>query len=160
MSITTRASVVLTVVLVNLALLVSPAAAADAPPISYQQDVVARLENSAGGVVLLRRGWQLGGSSGFGFDKIFHKHGITNTQIVRAVVRYPQDVRRETPTRWVHEKQALLIGLGGVSQTLSVRVVIEYGGWTGPGQHGVVTAYCVGIRGRCPEWVNRAFRID
>lgn len=160
MTIKLRAFIVLLGVLLIVGLLVTPASAAAPPPISYQQEVVARLENSAGGIVLFRRGWHLGGSSGFGFDKIFHKHGITNKEIVRAVVRYPQIVRRETATRWVHEKQALLIGIGGVSQTLLVRVVIEYGGWMGPGQHGVVTAYCVGIRGRCPDWVNRAFKID
>jgi hypothetical protein len=135
-------------------------AAPKPPPISYQEAVVENLTNSAGGTVVYRRGWHAGGGTGFGYDKISRKHNINNVQVVRAVVRYPQVIRQETQTRWVHEKQALLMGLGGVSQTLMVRVVIEYGGWAGPGQHGVVTAYCVGIQGRCPDWVNRAFAID
>lgn len=155
-----RSALVLVVMIPTLALLSLPAPAAAPPPINYQQQIVASFTNPTGGSVLYRRGWHGGGSTGFGYDKVVHKHGITNNQIVRAAVRYPQVVRQETTSRWVHEKQALLMGFGGVSQTVIVRVVIEYHGWQGPGQMGVVTAYCVGIRGKCPEWVNRAFRID
>jgi hypothetical protein len=87
---------------------------------------VEQILNSAGDEVMLRRGWHAGGSTGFGIAKISEKHGITNAQIVRAVVQFPQVTRQETPSRWVHEKQALLMGITGVSQTLTVRVVIEY----------------------------------
>jgi hypothetical protein len=122
--------------------------------------VVENFVNPAGETVAYRRGWHAGGSTGFGYDKVSRKHAITNVQIVHSVVRHPPVVRQETPTRWVHEKEALLVGLAGPSQSVVVRVVIEYGDWAGPGQMGVVTAYCVGIQGKCPEWVNRAFSID
>jgi hypothetical protein len=120
------------------------------PPISHQEVVIDQFTNPGGGPVLYRQGWHAGGSTGFGYDKIVHKHGITNNEIIRAVVQFPHTTRQEGVTRWVHEKEALLIGLTGVNQSLMVRVVIEYGTWAGPGQMGVVTAYCVGIPGQCP----------
>lgn len=86
------------------------------------------------------------------------KHRITNNAVVGAVVRSPQHIRQEDDY-WVHEKQAILYGFFTGSQELTVRVVINYSSWEGPGQHGVVTAYCVGYL-VCPEWVNTAFSID
>jgi hypothetical protein len=111
-----------------------------------------------GGDVPLRRGTP----RGFGHEKIVQKHGITNIDVVRAVVRAPQVARNEPPGSgtWVHEKEAVLVGFGGVKERLPVRVAINYHGWQGPGPQGVVTAYCVGYNPRCPEWVNRAFAVD
>lgn len=65
-------------------------AAPPPPPISYQQDVVQVLPDKNGAEVLLRRGWHLGGSTGFGWDKIHFKHGIEHAEIVAAVLRSPQ----------------------------------------------------------------------
>lgn len=60
----------------------------------------------------------------------------------------------------MYEKEALLLGLFSVEDRVTVRVVVEYGGWVGPGQLGVVTGYCVGYIGKCPGWVNTAFPVD
>jgi hypothetical protein len=154
-----RLIVVLGGMVLGSVVLATPASAAP-PPISYQATVVATFTNSVGGTVLYRQGWHAGGSTGFGRDKVHNKHGITNDDIVAKVVNAPQQVlqdNQQTPGRWVHRKEALLVGLTGVTDRVWVRVVIEYHGWSGPGQHGVVTAYCEGYPGRCPEWVNRAF---
>ncbi|MFC5141551.1 hypothetical protein ACFPK1_25160 [Actinomycetospora rhizophila] len=60
----------------------------------------------------------------------------------------------------MHEKDAILTRLFGDSETVTVRVVLNYGGWSGEGPQGVVTAYCVGFMGPCPDWINQAFAID
>jgi hypothetical protein len=131
------------------------------PPISYQEVVVRKLVNSSGGEVLYRQGYYLGGSKGFGRDKVHNKHGITSDHVVAAVVREPQDVFQDDvanfPGRWAHRREALLVGWTGVTDRVFVRVIVDYHGWNGPGQLGVVTAYCEGYAGKCPEWVNRAF---
>lgn len=68
--------------------------ASAAPPISYQQTVVATLTNSVGDTVPLRRGYWLASSpsSGFGWDKVYHKHRITNIGVIRYIVRNPDKV--------------------------------------------------------------------
>lgn len=142
-----------------LVMLATPTAAWAAPSIPYQALIVANFTNSLGGNVHYRRGWHEGGSTGFGRDKVHLKHGITNDDIVRKVVREPQQAFRDSPSqpgRWVHRKEALLIGFSGVTDRVTVRVIIEYHGWQGPGQMGIVTAYCEGYV-VCPSWVNRAF---
>ena len=75
------------------------------PPLSYQQDVVATLTDNTGREVPLRRGWHLGGSTGFGWDKAFHKHGIERVDIIGAVLRAPQLVDPQGPTRTVYERK-------------------------------------------------------
>lgn len=128
------------------------------PPVEQQAEIIEILANSNGDQVLYRRGYYGGGSRGFGYEKVTKKHGITSNSVVSAVVRSPQEVRFEDGY-WVHEKEAILYGLFTESQSLTVRVVINYGSWEGPGQHGLVTAYCVGYL-VCPDWVNTAFSID
>ena len=148
------------VMLASLELGAQALAAPPPPPISYQQGVVQTLVDKNGAEVLLRRGWHLGGSTGFGWDKIHFKHGIEHPEIVAAVLRSPQVDRQEGANRWVYEKEALLMGLFTVEDRVTVRVVVEYGGWVGPGRLGVVTGYCVGYLGKCPSWVNTAFAVD
>lgn len=137
-----------------------PVSAAPAPPpISYQEHVVSRLTNSAGDEVVYRRGYWFRENSGggFGYDKVFHKHNITAIYPVSFVVRSPRVVREESPGVWVHERQFCQTGNGHAycvnSDRVTIRVVISYNGWTGPGQHGVKTAYCIGMI-RCPDWVS------
>ena len=117
--------------------------------------------NSAGGSVYYRRGYFIGGGSGFGRDKIHLKHGITNDETSRKVVGEPQEIVQDQPeiypARWVHRKEALLVGPFSPPESLVVRVVIDYRGWSGPGQFGIVTAYCEGYPGPCPDWINHAF---
>lgn len=148
-------------VLTLLSMLGAAMSAWAAPPLSYQETVVEKFVNSSGGTVYYRQGWYEGGSRGFGRDKVHNKHGITSDHIVGAVVRNPQSVVQDDPVnfpgRWVHRREALLVGWTGVDERVVVRVIVDYHGWSGPGQLGVVTAYCEGYPGRCPEWVNRAF---
>ena len=133
-------------------------AAAPEPPLATQTAVVRTLANSVGDDVPYRVGWYSGGSAGFGRTKVVTKHRITNDDVVAAVVRSPQEIRLESPY-WVHEKEARLVSLFGDDERLTVRVVINYGPWSGPGRQGVVTAYCVGYV-ECPDWVDTAFAID
>ena len=134
------------------------AAAVPPPPIAAQEPVLSTFTSGAGDEVPYRVGWYGGGSAGFGRTKVVGKHKITNDDIVGAVVRSPQTVRTESPYV-VHEKEAILVSLFGDDERLTVRVVINYGAWSGPGRQGVVTAYCVGPV-ECPDWINRAFATD
>lgn len=129
------------------------------PPIGQQEEILEIFASPQGTEVPYRRGWYLGGSAGFGYDKVVAKHGITNNAVVGAVVRSPQRIRLEGRF-WVHEKEAILFRFFGESESVTVRVVINYTGWEGRGRHGVVTAYCFGYDGLCPEWINSAFAID
>ena len=152
---------VCTIVLVAICAALAPEASADPPrpPVDQQAEIVDTFTNNLGSPVFYRRGYYGGGSRGFGYEKTTKKHGITSNSVVGAVVRSPQSVRQEDDGYWVHEKQAVLYGLFTEAQVVTIRVVINYSSWEGPGQHGVVTAYCVGYL-VCPEWVNTAFPID
>lgn len=111
-----RFVVLIGVVFGSMILVTTPASAA--PPIADQATVIATFTNSVGGDVVYRRGWCGGGSTGFGRDKIHGKHGITNDSIIGKVVNAPQTVEQDDPKapgRWVHRKEALLIGLAGVT---------------------------------------------
>lgn len=156
-----RSFVVVAIALAVGLMAATTAAAAPAPPsIDYQARVVETFVDANGNVVPYRQGWHAGGSTGFGYDKVAGKHKITNSNVLAATIRSPQEARREGDGRWVYEKTAILYGFFTVSDQTTVRVVVSYGSWQGPDAQGVVTAYCVGYVGPCPEWVDRAFSID
>lgn len=132
------------------------------PPVDYQAEVVATMPNSVGDPVLYRRGWWYAETpnKGFGFDKVFHKHNITNDDVVRYVVGGPIKVENAGNGRWIHwgSFDRRDCGLTGctVLETVGVKVVIDYSNWgLAPerGMLGINTAYCEGYV-RCPDWVN------
>lgn len=143
-----------------------PAGAQDRPPpppFDYQAEVVDTFANSDGDPVALRRGWWFADrpNKGFGYDKIVHKHGITNTSVIESLLRYPETVRELGPGRYNHIKVAKFISCSFEYGCLTLREVdvvlaVSYQDFRGYGQLGVVTAYCDGFPypQKCPSWIN------
>lgn len=141
------------------------AAAAPPPPVSYQEYVVQVCKNTLNENVYFRRGWWFTDqpNAGFGFDKIYHKHNIRVRDRICRTVREPTKVEPAGgPGGWAHERIFgefdCRRGRPGCALVRSVviRVIINYHGWFGPGQQGIVTAYCKYLdkRPRCDEWIN------
>ncbi|WP_433276703.1 hypothetical protein ACQPZA_35280 [Pseudonocardia xinjiangensis] len=137
-----------------------------APPIPAQAEVVRTFKNGLGEDVVLRRGYWSGDNpnGGFGYEKILNKHRITNLDVVASIVRNPDYVTRQSNGRFAHSSIARLFRCDGSGciETSSVRVlvIIDYHAWTGPGQFGVVTAYCENRDNAwaCPDYVNTAIK--
>lgn len=132
------------------------------PSVGYQAHPVEHFVNPTGGEVLYRRGWWYAEqpNNGFGLDKVYHKHGITNNRVVELPVRYPKKMEDAGGGRYVHEGDFVLkeCNLSGCTEKdrRTVRVVIDYAPWSiAPerGHLGINTAYCVGDL-VCPGWVN------
>lgn len=137
------------------------ASAAPSPPsIDYQTGIVDTFVDANGTAIPYRQGWHAGGSTGFGYDKVTGKHKILNRNVLAATIRSPQETRIESDGKWIYEKEAILYGFFTVADQTTIRVVVNPAGWQGPDVQGVVTAYCVGYAGPCPEWVDQAFSID
>jgi len=146
------------------------AAAQAPPPASYQAEVVDVCRNTLGEPVNFRRGWWFAQNDrqGFGFDKIYYKHGIQNREIVCRAVRQPTKVEGPFPGSngggWAHERIFgefdCRRGRPGCAlvRSIVVRVIINYHGWSlqPDQQQGIVTAYCkyADKRPRCPAWIN------
>lgn len=135
------------------------------PSIEYQAEVVREMTNSTGGQAVLRRGWWYPefANQGFGYDKIFHKHGITNTDVVAGTVAQPDDVINEGGGRYVHLRTLIEVTCDSVgcvdTDSTIIRIVIDYSPWNAApqyGQLGVNTAYCQEEPAvvRCDSWVN------
>jgi hypothetical protein len=147
----------------SIALGVPAAAHAAPPPFGYQKEVVASFTDGAGRPVLLRRGWYLGGTGGFGWDKIFHKHGITNMNLVEKIIKNPRGGKQEGTSR-VYEGFAQrfrcdISGRCAEVERIPVKAVVEFRNDPnlGMGQKGVITAFCnfgPGGPTLCPGWVN------
>lgn len=133
---------------------------ADPPSFEEQGSVVDTFENSVGEIVFLRRGWWGGpvDDRGFGFTKAFVKHNIKNNNVIRKAVREPARVEHLYGGTWKHERDVGLYEDGRLAEVRTVRVLINYWGWGGVGQQGVVTVYCLNPDKSwpCPEWINEA----
>ncbi|WP_143517216.1 hypothetical protein [Pseudonocardia sp. MH-G8] len=136
------------------------------PPVSIQGEVMKTWEDGRGNDVVLRRGYWSAGKprAGFGYEKILNKHGITDLGVVESIVRRPDSVESQVNGRIAHTSAArqfkCYITGCTVVQSVPVIVIIDYGEWAGPGQFGVVTAYCDNADGswRCPDFVNAAIK--
>ncbi|MGF6889033.1 hypothetical protein ABIA39_008504 [Nocardia sp. GAS34] len=67
------------------------------PPINQQAQIVARVNDNHGRLVLLRRGYYNAvADQGFGFDKAMNKHNLTDPSIITAVVHNPAPAESRT----------------------------------------------------------------
>ena len=161
-----RFTIILCATVVALVGLPTVSYAQVAPPIPVQAEVVRTFNNGLGEDVVLRRGyWSPSDpNGGFGFEKILNKHAITNLDVVESIVRNPDFVTQQSNGRFAHSSIARLFECdgGGCIEARSVRVlaIIDYHGWAGPGQFGVVTAYCENPdrAWACPDYVNTAIK--
>lgn len=137
-----------------------------APPLTVQEEVVKTFKNGSGQDVVLRRGyWSASApNAGFGHEKIVNKHGITDLGVLESIVRSPDSVQQQGNGRFRHTSAARQVNctLAGCReiQSVPVNVIIDYGEWAGPGQFGIVTAYCDNPdrAWACPSFVNQAIK--
>jgi hypothetical protein len=161
-----RLTIILCATVVALVGLPAVSYAQVAPPLPVQAEVVRTFKNGLGEDVVLRRGyWSAAApNAGFGAEKILNKHRITNLDVVESIIRNPDFVTQQSNGRFAHSSMARLFECdsGGCIVVKSVRVlvIIDYHGWAGPGQFGVVTAYCENPdkAWACPDYVNTAIK--
>lgn len=134
------------------------------PPFDYQKGLVGNFTDAGGRPVLLRRGHYVGGG-GFGWDKIYHKHGITNPNLVEKIIKNPNGGSPEGTAR-VYRGFAQRFSCDFSNRCTDVeriplKAVVEFreDSNLGPGQKGVITAYCDYGRPDCPSWVNNVANV-
>jgi hypothetical protein len=150
----------------------------DGPHQRYPVNQVLRSETDhCGHKALLRRGYfNRTTGSGFGFDKMYHKHNLKQTGAFAFIVRNPDCGRLQGGTTQKYDAYAHRIecGLLGCQVTdirhvwLSVDRRALYpseissedrrANRTISGQKGVITAFCEGEI-RCPTWVDHAINL-
>jgi hypothetical protein len=105
-----------------------------------------------------------GDGRGWGYDKIVQKHNL-NVAAIRATTRYPAPgfpVKQANPDSWNYVTKVNHVRCSGwllwrtckVVESRDVQVTVNYGN-----AKGVITAYCLGIDGRCPDWVKNAANV-
>ncbi|MEU6969973.1 hypothetical protein AB0A71_19965 [Kitasatospora aureofaciens] len=130
-------------------------AAARAPSPNYQ--MVASWTSSDHRTVNLRRG----DGRTWGYTKIDQLHNLS-VGAVRATTRWPAPgwpKLQTAPDSWIYVTKVNHIQCSGwwlwrtckVVGSVDVQAVVNYGN-----PKGVITAYCQGIVGRCPDWVRNA----
>lgn len=115
----------------------------------------------------IRRGyWDADSDQGFGFDKIYWKHNLT-IPAVRATTKYPANVSKVGGTTYNYDTPVNHVRCSGwwvfrkckVVETLTVRAGHDFRKLRDGKPFGIVTAFCVNIPGRCPDWVKNAANI-
>lgn len=125
------------------------------PDPSYPvNDVVAEATDLDGNHVILRRGYY-DGKRGFGWDKIFHKHGITNPNVFNDLISHSRPISSKdgeliykvpiNRARCSSELGGLFISCDDTGESLEMMIVVDttQQRWDVPdgGQKGVITMY-------------------
>jgi len=138
------------------------------PPKGYPsgQVVYSFKDPSDGLTTYLRHGYyDSTKDEGFGWDKVWNKHGITDYRAVRAILespsRFPTSTGKDTVN---HQEYAYAEVNGKVTQEILVTAVYEFGnwpdynGWPAGAPLGVMTMFCDNSdkSAQCPSWVTTA----
>lgn len=114
-----------------------------------------------GAAMLMRRGYYNSTTgAGFGWAKVYNKHNITGSTLKKAMTQYDSRYL-QSGTKWNYWKKVALLScnpLTGcyVKDTKSLVFAYDFRKLTTDNRHfGIVTGYCYGIDGKCPDWVNR-----
>lgn len=125
------------------------------PDPSYPiNDIVAKATDLDGNQVLLRRGYY-DGKRGFGWDKIFHKHGITNPNVFNDLISHSRPISSKdgeliykVPINRAHcssKLGGLYVSCDDTGESLEMMIVVDTtpNRWDVPdgGQKGVITMY-------------------
>lgn len=127
-------------------------------------EIMVATSDSQGRLTILRRGYydpaaRNGKGRGFGYDKLYHKHGLTNLDSIYALIQKLKDpqpcggsaIEYETPiNEWMCDP------LGCESQHIAdLRTVVETANQGEPDgkQKGIITMYCEGTI-VCPPIMN------
>ena len=153
----------------------------DGPYHRYPVNQVLRSETDhCGHKVLLRRGYfNRTTGTGFGFDKMFHKHNLKRAAVFAFVVRdpgcgQPQGAPPSTTVRYGAYANHIECGLllCEVTDIRHILLVVDHRSLRPheispedrrahraiSGQKGVITAFCEGVI-RCPDWVDRSINL-
>nr|WP_255497116.1 MULTISPECIES: hypothetical protein [unclassified Mycolicibacterium] len=142
----------------------------EAPPPGYPiNDVIAESTDLDGNHVVLRRGYY-DGKRGFGWDKIFHKHGITNPNVFNDLISHSRPISSKdgeliykVPINRVHcasHLGGLYTSCDDTGESLEMMIVVDttQNRWDVPdgGQKGVITMYPLpggsGVVEVAPNW--------
>jgi RHS repeat-associated protein len=130
--------------------------------------VVKKYMDAWGRTVRLRTGtvdfWT---KKGYGWSKIQAKHPNVTKGMIKYALNSPfqpgvnKDTDRLTYRAWAHKYED-----GNLVEEVEFKVVVDlnyrykFGGVVLDAEPGVITAYCEGYGGACPEWVHLALRGD
>ncbi|RKN67812.1 hypothetical protein D7252_09575 [Microbacterium sp. CGR2] len=137
--------------------------ATKAPAVTFRQEAPAAVQAAATNNVLFR--WRDSGNRevvlrSLPYNKILTKHNLTYT--TPRVVTQRATRTFDAGTSWRYRLAAKEIQcdwLGGnckVIRTVTVRTIVDFRYYDSAGTYGVVTAYCEGITGACPNFVKNA----
>lgn len=133
------------------------------PPFDYQKEVVGNYTDAAGRPVLLRRGYYVDGV-GFGWDKIYHKHRITNQNLVEKIVKNPNGGEEQGTARvyrgFAQRFHCDISNRCSEVERIPLKAVVEFGNDANlGGPKGVITVFCEIGRPDCPSWVNNVSNV-
>lgn len=137
-------------------------------------EVIREATDLDGNHVVLRRGYY-DGKRGFGFDKMFWRHGITNPEVFVDLISHSRPIRNkdneliyEVPIVRTHCSTGIFGGCQDTNERLTMRIVVDTAtgraGVPDGGQKGVITMYPIaggsGVTEPqpdvtvAPNWVN------
>lgn len=132
-------------------------------------DVIAEATDLDGNHVLLRRGYY-DGKKGFGWDKINHKHGVTNPNVFKDLISHSRPISNKdgeliyqvpiNRARCTSQLGGLYTSCGDTGESLTMMVVVDTTEkrWDVPdgGQKGVITMFPLpggsGVVEVAPNW--------
>jgi len=131
------------------------AAPAAAPPGAYR--IIATLPckcYNGQKAIAYRAGYYIPPSTGFGRAKVLLKHNMYK-KVVAFIVKAPNHTHG-TGTGGLAHAWAVHIVDGEVVQILKIFAKYDTRHLRDNRSFGIVTAWCDGIQGKCPQWVNQA----
>lgn len=123
-------------------------------------EIVGSWNDVDGDEVTMRAGQWRGGDSGFGLYKVEEKHNL-GMDAVRVFTQWPDNLEKEqqSGTSYTYSTTAQLVECSwwffcDVVEEQPTTTVVNFRDARGD-PFGVVTSYCNGVQGHCPDWVNQ-----
>jgi len=127
----------------------------DAPPGAY--NIFATLPCHCGNgqtAIAYRYGYYIPPSTGFGRAKVLEKHNMYKPVV--AFIVNAQNHEHTGGTSYRAHAWAVHIVNGQIQQVLKIFATYDVRHLSDNRSFGIVTAWCDGIQGACPQWVNEA----
>ncbi|MCQ8773105.1 hypothetical protein [Streptomyces telluris] len=146
---------------------------AESKKLSGPDTLVGQWKDRDGWTVYMRQGYyDPVRDKGFGLAKIEQKHNLT-MKAVEATTKYPRPGAAGKqkfagyPDTWNYFTDVLHVKCSGwwifrtcrVDKVQPVRAGVDFSFKVPMLPKGVITAYCEGVQGRCPDWVKNAVNI-
>jgi hypothetical protein len=104
--------------------------------------------------IAYRVGYYIPPSTGFGHTKVLDKHNMY-TPIVAFIVKGPNNSHTSGTSGEAYAYAAHIVD-GQIEQVLKILAKYDTRKLSDNHSFGIVTAWCDGIQGKCPQWVNEA----